>query len=192
MNTAYFVDQDFNNVDLKGDPFERADYENCTFFHCKLTQANLNDCSFTECNFEHCDLSMSTVKKTTFTNTTFKHCKLLGLQFHDCNKFLFSMRFSDCILDLSSFFDRELSKNIHFKDCSLQEVDFSQCNLKAMNFEYCDLKDAIFKQCSLEKADFRTATNFSIDPEINRIEQAQFSTKGLVGLLRKYKIRVDS
>ena len=48
----------------------------------------------------------------------------------------------------------------------------------------------ISDQTILEKADFRTAKNYSIDPEQNRLKKAKFSLSGVVGLLRKYDIVV--
>jgi hypothetical protein len=43
----------------------------------------------------------------------------------------------------------------------------------------------------LEKADFRTAFNYSINPETNRIKKAKFSKEGLNGLLDKYDIEIE-
>ena len=43
----------------------------------------------------------------------------------------------------------------------------------------------------LEKADFRTAFNYSIDPENNRMKKAKFSPPEVVGLLNKYDIEID-
>jgi fluoroquinolone resistance protein len=43
----------------------------------------------------------------------------------------------------------------------------------------------------LEKADFRTAYNYSIDPEKNRIKKAKFSIFGVTGLLDKYDIEIE-
>ena len=44
----------------------------------------------------------------------------------------------------------------------------------------------------LEKADFRGAINYSIDPELNQLKGASFSTAGLGGLLGKYGIRIEA
>jgi uncharacterized protein YjbI with pentapeptide repeats len=57
-----------------------------------------------------------------------------------------------------------------------------------MIFENCDLAGAIFENTILERADFRTARNFSLDPEINQIKKAKFSLADLPGLLLKYDI----
>jgi hypothetical protein len=43
----------------------------------------------------------------------------------------------------------------------------------------------------LNGVDFTTATNFSIDPEINRLKKARFSLYGLPGLVEKYEVVIE-
>jgi uncharacterized protein YjbI with pentapeptide repeats len=74
----------------------------------------------------------------------------------------------------------------------LKEVDFSECDLTESIFENCDLNSANFDQTILEKADLRTAYNYSIDPEINRIKKAKFSIQSISGLLIKYDIKIEN
>ncbi|MBO9631720.1 MAG: pentapeptide repeat-containing protein, partial [Chitinophagaceae bacterium] len=54
----------------------------------------------------------------------------------------------------------------------------------------CDLLKATFLNTSLEKADLSGATNFTIDPERNKIKKAVFHLYELPGLLAKYDIRI--
>jgi uncharacterized protein YjbI with pentapeptide repeats len=70
----------------------------------------------------------------------------------------------------------------------MQEVDFTDCDLTQSAFDNCDLAKAKFENTNLEKADFRTAYNYALDPEINKVKKAQFSLPGVVGLLSKYDI----
>jgi uncharacterized protein YjbI with pentapeptide repeats len=58
-------------------------------------------------------------------------------------------------------------------------------------FKNCDLLNTSFMQTNLEKADFRTAINYSFDPELNKIKKAKFSLDGLPGLLMKYNIDIE-
>jgi hypothetical protein len=58
-------------------------------------------------------------------------------------------------------------------------------------FENCNLEQTIFNNTILEKTDFRTAYNFSIDPEMNKIRKTRFSSVGLSGLLDKYDIEIS-
>jgi hypothetical protein len=52
-------------------------------------------------------------------------------------------------------------------------------------------KTSIFENTLLEKADLRTAFNYSIDPEMNRVKKAKFSIAGVTGLLDKYDIEIS-
>jgi hypothetical protein len=49
----------------------------------------------------------------------------------------------------------------------------------------------MFEGTNLEKTDFRSAFNYSLDPEINRMKKARFSLPGVTGLLGKYGIEVE-
>ena len=98
--------------------------------------------------------------------------------------------FENCQLNHSSFNALKLKKTL-FTGSQLREVDFAACDLTEAVFDECDLLNATFARTLLEKADFRTARNFSIDPELNRIKKAKFSITGLGGLLAKYDIVIS-
>jgi uncharacterized protein YjbI with pentapeptide repeats len=82
-------------------------------------------------------------------------------------------------------------KGVIFRSCQLQETDFGACDMSNGVFDNCDLLRAIFDSTILEKADFRTAYNYSINPESNRIKKARFSISGISGLLEKYDIEIS-
>jgi uncharacterized protein YjbI with pentapeptide repeats len=67
-----------------------------------------------------------------------------------------------------------------------------ECDLTASVFDNCDFTRAIFENTIIEKTDFRTSFNYSINPEINRIKKAKFSLSGIIGLLAKYDIDIES
>jgi hypothetical protein len=50
---------------------------------------------------------------------------------------------------------------------------------------------SVFQQSVIEKVDFRTANNYGIDLELNKVKGAKFSTNGIAGLLHKYKIVIE-
>ena len=58
-------------------------------------------------------------------------------------------------------------------------------------FDYCDVSGAIIENSVLEEVDFRTAYNYTIDPESNRIRKAKFEVQGIDGLLSKYGIEIE-
>ncbi len=189
MSKTYFEEETYNGTDFSAAPFPAGDYDNCAFINCVFTSADLSGVNFSECRFDGCDMSLATLTKTTFNNAKFKDCKMLGLHFNGCNKFLLSLSFENCMLNLSSFYKLNLKKTL-FKNCSLHEVDFSEADLSASVFDRCDFFNATFDNTVLEKADFRTSYHYTINPEINRVKKAKFSADGLIGLLVKYDIVV--
>jgi uncharacterized protein YjbI with pentapeptide repeats len=78
-----------------------------------------------------------------------------------------------------------------FRKTVLQEVDFTACDLSSAIFDKCDLAGATFDNTNIEKADFRTAYNYSIDPDKNKLKKAKFSLTGISGLLDKYNIDIS-
>ena len=112
------------------------------------------------------------------------------MRFDLCNDFLLSFRFMECTLNLSSFYGLKLKKS-RFIKCKLQEVDFTETDLTSADFDGCDLQRAIFDRSILEKVDFRTAYNFNIAAERNKLRKARFSVDGVVGLLGKYDIVIE-
>jgi fluoroquinolone resistance protein len=179
-----------NKIDFFINPLAKGEYENCMFTNSSFLNADLADILFVECEFENCDLSMAKLTNTTLRDIKFKNCKLLGLRFDDCNEFGLSFFFENCNCSHASFFRTKLKKTI-FSNLKLHDVDFTECDLTGSVFVNCDLAGALFDKTLLEKADFRTAFNFLIDPERNRIKKAKFSLAGIAGLLHKYDIDIE-
>ena len=70
-------------------------------------------------------------------------------------------------------------------------VDFTETDLTETVFDSCNLEGAIFENSNLQKVDFRTAFNYTLDPEKNKIANAKFSRDGALGLLKKYNIQIS-
>ncbi|MFA6437874.1 MAG: pentapeptide repeat-containing protein [Bacteriovoracaceae bacterium] len=167
-----------------------AEFHHCIFTGCDLSNANLSGRSFIECEFFGSNFALANVSGASFRSVTFKECKLSGVRFDQCNAFLFTVRFEGCILDRASLY-RLKAKKTQFIKCSLKETDLSECDLSGSEFDLCNLERTIFDRTNLERADFRTAYNYSIDPEKNRITKAKFSSAGVAGLLDKYDIVIE-
>lgn len=180
----------FERIDYSEQKLDTEVYENCQFSNCNFYGTNLVNVTFRECGFEDCDFSLSSMKNTALSDIHFVGCKLVGVQFEECNPFLFSVNFENCVLKLAVFYKVKLKKT-SFKNCNLQETDFTEADMTLVILDNCDLQRAIFQRTILEKADFRTSFNYSIDPEVNRITKARFSRFGIAGLLDKYRIEIE-
>ena len=82
-------------------------------------------------------------------------------------------------------------KGINFKNCQLHEVDFTETDLTQASFQESDLTNTLFDHSNLENADFRLASNYTIDPDNNKIKKAKFLISGIPGLLVKYGIEIS-
>ena len=185
-----FLEQQFKQLNAKDKVLEKGVYEACTFSNCDLSDSNLSDFKFLECDFIECNLSNAKLANTSIQDAQFIRCKMLGLPFDDCSDFALSFSFSDCILNHSSFYKKEIKKTV-FNNCQLLEVDFADCDLSESKFSNCELNNANFELANLEKADLSTAIGYTMDPENVRIKKAKFSPSGLAGLLVKYDINIQ-
>lgn len=182
-------DKVFESLNLAGQTLRDVEYNNCVFKKCDLSEAQLIQCKVISCVFENCNLSMAVLTKTTLTDAVFKDCKIMGVNFSQCQDFLFSVRFESCLLDYSSFQQKKMLKTV-FKRSSLKETTFTQANLAGSVFDECNLLETVFRNTDLTGVNFSTALNYIIDPELNTMNKAIFSAHGLEGLLYKYNIKV--
>lgn len=180
----------FDAAAITTSPLLRDEYEECTFRGCDLSGKDLSGFRFIDCTFEHCNLSNAHLAKTVLSNATFSECKLLGLHFADCSPFGITLSFTACKLEHASFYNLKIPGTT-FHGCDLHEADLSGADLSSTVFSDCDLTGAIFDGTNIEKADLRTAHNYIIDPENNRIKRAKFSVPAVAGLLSKYNIEID-
>jgi uncharacterized protein YjbI with pentapeptide repeats len=179
----------FEKVVYSGKELRNREFEQCIFKDCDLSDSIFAHNRFTDCTFIGCNLSMIKLTSSSLRDVTFKQCKLLGINFSECEDFLFSVRFESSILDYASFMNKKMMKT-KFIDTSMKQVLFTGSNLSHAVFDATDLADAIFNGTNLKEADFVNAYNYTIDPELNDIKKAKFSLQGVPGLLTKYGIRI--
>lgn len=180
----------FERIDFTTSSLVKGEYENCTFRNCNFYNTDLSGFVFRESTFDGCDFSLAKLKNTTLNDIRFVNCKLMGIEFHECNSFLFSVSFVRCVLKMSVYYKLKLKK-YRFTDCDLREADFTESDLTCAIFDNCDLQRTVFFNTNLEKADFSTSYNYSFDPERNRIKKARFSKPAVIGLLDKYNIEIE-
>jgi len=189
MEATEYIDHRFEKAVYAGEIISGKEFESCTFKNCDFSNSQFLKNKFLDCTFENCNLSMMKLAGSTLSNAGFSDCKLLGIIFSECQDFLFSVGFKNCILDYSSFFGKKLPKT-KFIHSSLKEVNFTQANLSGAVFDLSDLSGTIFNDTDLREANFVTAFNYSFDPEFNLLRKASFSADGIGGLLTKYEIKI--
>jgi fluoroquinolone resistance protein len=199
MSQVFIEGKTFDKIDFAQTPLAQGEYEYCTFLNCNLSDTELSELKFLECEFSGCNLSLAKLTQTALKDIKFKNCKMLGLNFGNCSQFGFAVSFDTCMLNHSSFSNpesppnkRSKLRNTIFNNSQLYEVDFTECDLSYSVFDKCDLTRTIFERTILEGVDFRSAYNYTIDPELNRIKKAKFSRSGVAGLLEKYDIDIET
>ncbi|HVW59878.1 MAG TPA: pentapeptide repeat-containing protein [Puia sp.] len=133
------------------------------------------DHCITDQTFEKKDFTEDPLKKGEYENCIFRHCNFSRSD-------LAEMVFIDCKM-----------LGLHFEDCNEFGLSFKieGCIVDQTSFYRTKLKKTIFKNSQFKEADLRTAYNYSIDPDKNRIKKARFSSAGLSGLLDKYNLQID-
>jgi fluoroquinolone resistance protein len=190
MDTKLHEGKVFENIYYSEKELSKREFDQCTFVKCDFSKSNLSHNEFIDCTFKNCNFSLTKLNNTGLKNCTFLNSKVLGVDFSPTKDFLFSVLFKNCILDYSSFIQKKMKKTI-FTDCSLKEVNFEGSDLSLSVFANCNLESAIFMHTTIEKADFSTASNYTLDPEQNKIKGAKFSQYGALGLLAKYGIEIE-
>ncbi|TRX37576.1 pentapeptide repeat-containing protein [Flavobacterium restrictum] len=190
MENLIHVQKTFEKVVYSDKKINNREFEDCVFKNCDFSNSDFSYNTFMDCEFIACNLSMMQLHETSLKSVVFKNCKVLGIQFHTCTDFLFTVHFEESILDYSSFANKKMPKT-KFNSCSLREVSFVGTNLTNAVFDNCNLDGAVFNDTQLKEANFITAYNYKIDPEYNPMKKAKFSIQGIVGLLDKYDIKIE-
>lgn len=190
MENLIHVNKTFEKVISIDKKINNREFEGCIFKNCDFSNSDFSYNTFIDCEFQDCNLSLIKLAGTSLKTVNFKNCKLLGIQFHECDDFLFSVAYEDCVLDYSSFSNKKMLKT-RFQSCTLKEVSFIGTNLSNSFFKNCNLENAVFNDTQLASVDFKTAYNYKIDPEFNPMKKAKFSSQGIVGLLDKYDIKIE-
>src|ERR1700761_156622 len=184
-----YDEQTFEDVSYAGQVNQRWDFQDCQFKGCNFSDSEFANSKFVDCVFDGCNLSMMRLQGTTLNGVVFKNCKIMGVNFSQCQDFLFTVKFESCILDYSSFMDRKILKT-PFIQTSLKEVTFTRANLSGSKFDNCNLNETVFRETDLSSVDFSSSYNYLIDPEVNKMTKAVFSMNGVAGLLYKYGIKI--
>ena len=187
--TSYKFDMQLQNILFKNDELNFKEFESCIFTNCIFSDCNFTSVAFMDCVFEYCTFDAAKINHVALRSVHFINCKIREVNFALCERFIFEVQFTNCILDFSKFYDLKM-KNTIFTSCSLVAVDFMQTDLTAVVFDKCDLYKAEFEKANAQNTNFKTSINYTIDPKKTKIKKAIFSKDQLNGLLFKHEIFV--
>lgn len=171
-------------------PASGCEYERILFTGQNLSAVDFSRAAFSECGFKNCQLTNNSLTNCKLQRVQFTGCKLQGLDFSQCHPFLLRLLFTDCLLFSCAFPQMDLQQTV-FKDCSLKECDFVKTDLRKAEFDNCALPGTVFRECNLGSADFRTAREYRIDPNQNKLKKAKFSYPEVAGLLFGLDIEIS-
>ena len=189
MNTEYFLDVEYNNLNYDEKEVNLKEFECCTFNNCDFSKCIFIGVTFIDCTFNNCIFSGAKINHVALRTVYFNNCKIIDVNFAMCNKLIFEIHFKECVLDFSKFYTLKI-KGTTFVDCSIIAVDFMSADLTEVVFDNCDLYRSEFGKANANKANFKTSYNYTIDPKTTKIKKAVFSLDGLKGLLYKHDIIV--
>ena len=184
-NTA--TDEVFTGLDFTGGLDSESEYINCTFENCNFASADLSHATLIDCRFTGCDLHLAKVAGTSLTGTILTECNCMGINFFECNRFMLSLSFEKCNLNLSSFYELDLH-GMTIILTSLKETDFTGSNLSSARIFDSSLEGTIFSRTDLSKTDFSGSSGFTIDPSDNLMKGAMIPLSGVEGLLLQHGI----
>lgn len=164
-------------------------FDTCTFYKSALQNCLFDGCTFENCIFEECDLSLIKLKDTAFKGAHFNNCKAIGIHWFDAENPL-TIHFNRSNISYSSFFGKNLKK-AQFVSCHALEVDFTECNLTQANFKDTELAGAKFSTTDLTQANFVGATNYYINPQINKVKKAKFKLPEALVFLQSLEIIIE-
>jgi uncharacterized protein YjbI with pentapeptide repeats len=185
----YTLDVEFNQITYSADALNLKEFERCVFRNCDFSVCNFIGVTFIDCVFFQCNFTGAKINHVALRTVRFEDCEIKDVNFSMCDKLIFDIAFTDCILDFSKFYTLKI-KGTAFTNCSLIAVDFMNTDLTEVVFDHCDLYRSEFNKAIANKTDFRTSYNYTIDPEKTKIKKAVFSFPEVKGLLFKHDLLI--
>ncbi|WP_320006402.1 pentapeptide repeat-containing protein [Maridesulfovibrio sp.] len=178
----------FEHLELDEAVLQEVSFYRCSFASSSFQYAQFIDCEFQECSFNGCNLSLVLLANSKIIDTEFCNSKLLGINWGNLGPVILA-RFSNCLMDRSSFSGQNLTK-VYFGSCSLRDASFADSNLACVKFDDCDFLGCQFHHTNLACSDFSSSRNYFINAETNEIKKAKFSLPEVLSLLANLEIEL--
>ena len=156
------------------------------FDHCRWLGTRVQNCRFNACTFDHCNFSgvvfsFTTMKDAWLLNSAFRSMAWGGLQ-GKSGVFQPFGKIKNCAFRYNDFSGMALN-GFDWTGAELQQCTFDDTRLAGASFYGVRLGRTRFTRCDLQKADLRTAEEYAIDLETNKLKGARFSFPDVVRLL---------
>lgn len=165
-----------------------ADFFDCEFVGCRISERRLSRCRFIDCSMTDIDASLTTMVDCTVRGVSFKGCKLLGINW-TLLRALEASSWEDCLLDDCCFQALPL-RGTNFQQCRARMVDFSDCNLCGATFSATNLRGANFIGADLRNAQFDRAVDVDIDASTVKLHKTRLEIDAVVRLAHRMGIEV--
>lgn len=97
--------KEFSNVSFSGCFFMR-----CIFISCRFSRCNFRNAYFSECSFKNCSMDSSNIEGCRFQDVLFEESKIVGAEFHKCDRAFFSIRFETSVIMACNFSELKMRK----------------------------------------------------------------------------------
>jgi fluoroquinolone resistance protein len=181
---SFYRDIEFKNVRYREKRIKDTEFYNCTFLLCDFIKSEFLNCEFEKCSFLSSDLSLIKPDGSKFVDVSFNKSKLIGVNWTLIKALSAPSKFNfyECKIDSSSFQGLNL-QGIKFIDCTAHDVDFYETDLSKSDFTSTDLLKSRFVNTNLNFADLSKASNYNIDPSLNKLKKTIFSYPEVTSLL---------
>ena len=181
----FYQGETFANYD-PGELLENAEFEDCVFDHCRWLGTRVQNCRFNACTFDHCNFFRRGVQ-------LYHHERCLAAEqcvpLHGVGRAAGQKRGvpavwqnQNCAFRYNDFSGMALN-GFDWTGAELQQCTFDDTRLAGASFYGVRLGGTRFTRCDLQKADLRTAEEYAIDLETNKLKGARFSFPDVVRLL---------
>lgn len=175
---------------LPSGPWTNHHFENCHFEGLTFGEMDWRNTRFENCTFERCNLVGVRWTGARLHGVDFKECTVDRLRWSTLSPQFLNLSLHECQATGGDWSDLDL-KGCKLIDSNLSACDFSGADARNVDWSGSKLTEVIFHRSDLREGDFRTAIEWNIDPQENRVRDARFASNNLEGLVGRMGIRLD-
>ena len=135
----YFLDIEYDSIAYNEEEVNFKEFECCIFTNCNFSKCVFLAVTFIDCIFNDCTFSGAKINYVAFRTVIFNRCEIKDVNFAMCDKLIFEIAFTNCILDFSKFYTLKIkeqeNKEIYTPE-SIQKTIDSSYDITNSSFTY--------------------------------------------------------